>query len=85
MARGHRTSLRIVKGVENIGKRTPSVPRETDCRSKRLSDSPRVSSREFRRGWKMSANGLYRTLNTDFKNGELENGDCREMDFHFSE
>ena len=33
----------------------------------------------------MSRNGLYRTLNTDFKNGELENGDCREMDFHFSE
>ena len=46
MARGHRTSLRIVKGVENIGKWTPSDPRETDCRSKRLSDSPRVSSRE---------------------------------------
>ena len=40
---------------------------------------------EFRKGWKMSGNGLYRTLNTDFKNGELENGDCREMDFHFSE
>ena len=31
---------------ENVGKRTPSDPMETDCRGKRPSDSPQVSSRE---------------------------------------
>ena len=59
MSRGHRTrcgSVReilkniqqsgVEKGVENVGKRTPSDPMETGCRGKRPSDSPRVISQE---------------------------------------
>ena len=49
----------VVRGVENVGKRTPSDPMETGCRGTSPSDC-RVSLRELWRGWKMSANGLHR-------------------------
>ena len=39
------TASKVVMGVENVGKQTPSDPMETDCRGKNPSHSPRVSSR----------------------------------------
>ena len=59
VSRGHRTrrgsvreilkniqQSRVEEEVENVGKRIPSDPMETDCRGKRPSDSPRVISQE---------------------------------------
>ena len=37
---------RVVEGMVNVGKRTPSDPMETVCRDKCPSDALRVSSRE---------------------------------------
>ena len=56
MARIHRTAAcqfasdlaniqqcRVVEGVANVGKRTPSDPMETGCRDNSPLDAPRVS------------------------------------------